>query len=197
MIIKSTILPPARCTFPQNSHNTSEEFSGPKSVFFLNSFLTILPSFCAEVGQHISRSRNVFKYLQSTFIKDHIFCSWTLKASLYCPQPTQSNPQRKQSGNKSNGIESLGSSYLLSFLFLSFCFIAEKNAWPTKNGQECPDSQPWIRHYQSWRYSLLYLYGFHDGTYVPGEIFAFWGSSVVLVLVKPFKNLILFLCTAV
>ena len=50
------------------------------------------------------------------------------------PQPTQSNAQRKQSGNKSNGIESLGPSYLLSFLsFLSAssqkkCLADEKRA---------------------------------------------------------------------
>ena len=51
------------------------------------------------------------------------------------PQPTQSNAQRKQSGNKSNGIESLGPSNLF-FLFSPFfllhrrkkCLADEKRA---------------------------------------------------------------------
>ena len=46
--------------------------------FFKNSFLTIIAQFlCRSRATHFSISQG-FQSLQSTFIKNHIFCSWTL-----------------------------------------------------------------------------------------------------------------------
>ena len=102
--------------------------------FFKNSFLTIIAQFlCRSRATHFSISQG-FQSLQSTFIKNHIFCSWTLLLS----QPTQSNPQRKQSGNKSNGIESLGPSYLLSFLSFLSALSQKKMPGRRKTGKNAP-----------------------------------------------------------
>lgn len=72
MIIKSTILPPARCTFPQNSLKTSEEFSGPKRVLFLNSCLTIIAQFlCRSRATHFSISQGFQIFTINIYLKPH------------------------------------------------------------------------------------------------------------------------------
>ena len=108
---------------------------GPKEGFiFKFIFNHHCPVFVQKKGNtflDLARFSNLYNQhlLKTTFSAHELF---------YCPQPTQSNPQRKQSGNKSNGIESLGPSNLLSFLSFLSALSQKKMPGRRKTGKNAP-----------------------------------------------------------
>ena len=92
---------------------------------------------CRSRATHFSIDLDLARF--SNLYNQHLLkTTFSAHELFYCPQPTQSNPQRKQSGNKSNGIESLGPSYLLSFLSFLSALSQKKMPGRRKTGKNAP-----------------------------------------------------------